>query len=57
MSMADKDEEWRERLSPLAYNVTRLGGTERPYSGEHYLEERDGSTTVSAVATSYSHQR
>ena len=27
MSIIDRDKEWKERLSPLAYNVTRLGGT------------------------------
>ena len=43
MSIIDRDKEWKERLSPLAYNVTRLGGTERPFSGKHYLEERDGN--------------
>ena len=43
MSIIDRHKEWKERLSPLAYNVTRLGGTERPFSGKHYLEERDGN--------------
>lgn len=41
--MVDQDSEWRDRLSSLAYRVTRNGGTERPYSGEHYLEERNGN--------------
>ena len=40
--MVEQDNEWRDRLSDLAYRVTRKGGTERPYSGEYYLEERDG---------------
>ena len=29
------DEQWRQRLSPEAYRVCRLKGTERPYSGTY----------------------
>ena len=36
------EREWREQLSPEAYRVTRLAGTERPYSGAYYKEERAG---------------
>jgi peptide-methionine (R)-S-oxide reductase len=32
----NKDAEWRKRLSPLAYEVTRRGGTERAYSQPGY---------------------
>ncbi len=32
----NKDAEWRKRLSPLAYEVTRQGGTERAYSQPGY---------------------
>ena len=36
------EEEWREALSPLAYEVTRCGGTERPGTGPWLNEKRDG---------------
>jgi len=29
------DAEWKKQLSPLAYEVARLEGTERPFSGEY----------------------
>jgi len=37
-----RDDEWRNRLSKLAYNVTRQGATERAFSGDLYAENRDG---------------
>ena len=36
------DDFWRENLSPIQYNVTRQGGTEPPFSGRLYLEDRQG---------------
>ncbi len=32
------DAEWRARLSPLAYRVTRRGATERPFSHDEWPE-------------------
>jgi peptide-methionine (R)-S-oxide reductase len=37
------DAEWRERLDPETYRVTRRGGTERPFSGA-LLDERSPGT-------------
>ena len=39
----NRDNEWKKKLSPLAYRVTRKGHTERPFTGEYYLENRNGS--------------
>ena len=35
-------EEWREMLDPAQYQVCRLKGTERPFSGQYNSERRDG---------------
>jgi len=36
------EDDLRKRLSPLQYHVMRERGTERPFSGEHLHETRDG---------------
>lgn len=36
------DEEWQQKLSKLAYQVTRHAATERPFSGEYDSNHADG---------------
>lgn len=37
--------EWREKLSPQAYEVTRMAATERPFTGPFLDNKQDGSYT------------
>ncbi|WP_018232458.1 peptide-methionine (R)-S-oxide reductase MsrB [Thioalkalivibrio thiocyanodenitrificans] len=36
------DEEWRERLTPETYHVTRRAGTEPPFSGRYHDHHEQG---------------
>ena len=37
-----RDEDWRERLSPEQYAVTREGATERAFTGRYWDHHEDG---------------
>lgn len=37
------EEEWKKILNPLQYKVTREKGTERAFTGDLYLEKREGT--------------
>lgn len=41
--VAKSDAEWREELSPEAYEITRRAGTERPFTGPHLDRKDDGT--------------
>ena len=44
MTKIDKtDKEWKQELSEESFNVARLGGTERPFSGKYWNFEEEGS--------------
>lgn len=41
----DRDAEWREKLSPEQYQVTRLKGTERAFTGKYWDHKEKGVYT------------
>jgi peptide-methionine (R)-S-oxide reductase len=47
VAMADKiersDQEWREHLTPVQYEITRHKGTEPPFTGEYYNFKGQGT--------------
>ena len=36
------EEEWQDQLTPEQYRITRMKGTERPFSGELYDNKEEG---------------
>ena len=42
--MKVNDEKWKEKLTNIQYEVARLGGTERAFSGSLNLEKRKGNS-------------
>ncbi len=40
--MPESEEEWKQKLSPEAYQVLREKGTEAPFSGKLLKEDRNG---------------
>jgi peptide-methionine (R)-S-oxide reductase len=58
MKRIEKPEaQWREELSPERYEVLRRAATERPFSGELYHNEADGTYQCGACrATLFSSQ-
>ncbi len=45
------DDEWRQRLSPEAYNVLRHEGTERAWTSPLYEEHRPGTWACAGCGT------
>ena len=37
-----RDEDWKEKLTPEQYHVTRVGGTERAFTGAYYDKKDEG---------------
>ncbi len=40
--MNDREDPWRSRLTPEQYDICRLGGTERPFTGKYWDHHGNG---------------
>jgi len=49
--IAKTEQEWRETLTPEQYQVLRLKGTERPFTGEYVHCKDDGTYRCAACGT------
>lgn len=49
--VSKSDEEWKQQLSPLAFNVTRHEGTERAFTGEYWNLHDDGMYRCACCGT------
>lgn len=45
------EEEWKAKLTPEQYQICRLKGTERPFSGKFNHHSGDGIYTCAACST------
>jgi peptide-methionine (R)-S-oxide reductase len=45
------DEEWKQQLTPLQFDITRKKGTERAFTGEHWNNHKDGIYTCVSCGT------
>jgi peptide-methionine (R)-S-oxide reductase len=39
----EKNNDWKQKLTPEQYRVAREGGTERPFTGEYYQNKAEGT--------------
>jgi peptide-methionine (R)-S-oxide reductase len=46
--METTDQQWKEKLTPLQYQIMRKKGTEQPFTGKYYLKpDKDGNYVCS----------